>query len=437
MPRKHSKDSQFVKFIEQYPEVKKWYLDLKRGSITTADASIPNFRIACQRMQTDPRSLLKMSPKLIQDKLETLVSKMEKKLAPKYLALMVHNVKSFCANHDKKLDRKIKIKDSDEPTSLKNERVPTSSELDQIIAAGSKKSKVAVALMAYSGLRPEVLGYNDASDGLVLGDMPELVIGDKGPYFKEIPARVVVRKNLSKARRQYFSFMNQKACELILEYLKRRFTEGEKLSQTSPLILSQDKGTEGTLFVTTKAIGLMVKRAILRAGFTWRPYVLRAYFDTQLLIAENNGLISRDFRVFFMGHKGDMEARYTTAKRTLPDHLLKAMTDGYKRACEYLVAEKSTASQDEILAMMRQQYLEMAGYSSEEITKVGDLSKQTSAQIQDLVDLKSKERLGLHNGNSQQVVPFNEVKGYILKGWRFIEKLSDSEAIISLPNDKS
>src|SRR5487761_948316 len=173
MPRKHSKDSQFVKFIEQYPEVKKWYLDLKRGSITTADASIPNFRIACQRMQTDPRSLLKMSPKLIQDKLETLVSKMEKKLAPKYLALMVHNVKSFCANHDKKLDRKIKIKDSDEPTSLKNERVPTSSELDQIIAAGSKKSKVAVALMAYSGLRPEVLGYNDASDGLVLGDMPE------------------------------------------------------------------------------------------------------------------------------------------------------------------------------------------------------------------------------------------------------------------------
>ena len=47
--------------------------------------------------------------------------------------------------------------------------------------------------------------------------------------------------------------------------------------------------------------------------------MLRPYFDAQLLIAESKGKMARDFRVFFMGHKGTMEARYTTNKGVIPD----------------------------------------------------------------------------------------------------------------------
>ncbi|MDI1495108.1 MAG: hypothetical protein K8823_414 [Cenarchaeum symbiont of Oopsacas minuta] len=54
--------------------------------------------------------------------------------------------------------------------------------------------------------------------------------------------------------------------------------------------------------MTTPGITKRV-RDTFRPRFSWRPYVLRAYFDTQL-IAESKGTIAHDFRVFFMGHQG-------------------------------------------------------------------------------------------------------------------------------------
>ena len=48
-----------------------------------------------------------------------------------------------------------------------------------------------------------------------------------------------------------------------------------------------------------------------------------------MLIAESRGRIAHDFRVFFMGHRGSMEARYTTNKGVLPDVLLDEMRDAF------------------------------------------------------------------------------------------------------------
>lgn len=69
----------------------------------------------------------------------------------------------------------------------------------------------------------------------------------------------------------------------------------------------------------------------MRPRFEWRPYVLRAY-DTQLLIAESRGKIAHDFRVFFMGHKGSIEAKYTTNKGILPKSLISEMREAFKRS---------------------------------------------------------------------------------------------------------
>lgn len=67
--------------------------------------------------------------------------------------------------------------------------------------------------------------------------------------------------------------------------------------------------------------------------------MLRAYFDTQLLMAEARGKIAHDFRVFFMGHKGSMEARYTTNKGVLPVALVNEMGEAFKRSEEFLDLE--------------------------------------------------------------------------------------------------
>ena len=63
---------------------------------------------------------------------------------------------------------------------------------------------------------------------------------------------------------------------------------------------------------------------------------MRAYFDTQLLIAESKGKIAHDFRVFFMGHKGSIESRYTTNKRILPEALTREMRNSFERSEEFL-----------------------------------------------------------------------------------------------------
>lgn len=56
-----------------------------------------------------------------------------------------------------------------------------------------------------------------------------------------------------------------------------------------------------------------------RAGFDWRPYILRRYFDIRLMIIEMDDVIIRDFRVFWMGHRGDIEHTYTLNKQLPKD----------------------------------------------------------------------------------------------------------------------
>ena len=56
-------------------------------------------------------------------------------------------------------------------------------------------------------------------------------------------------------------------------------------------------------------------------------------------MAESRGKIAHDFRVFFMGHKGSMEAKYTTNKGLLPDTLVQEMRDAFMRSEEFLDLE--------------------------------------------------------------------------------------------------
>jgi len=47
-------------------------------------------------------------------------------------------------------------------------------------------------------------------------------------------------------------------------------------------------------------------------------------------------MVAHDFRVFFMGHKGSMEARYTTNKGVLPEVLVSEMRQAFGCSEEHL-----------------------------------------------------------------------------------------------------
>ena len=58
-----------------------------------------------------------------------------------------------------------------------------------------------------------------------------------------------------------------------------------------------------------------------------------------MLIAESKGKIAPILDIFFMGHRGSIEATYTTNKSILPEDLLEAMRDSFQRSEEHLDIE--------------------------------------------------------------------------------------------------
>ena len=62
----------------------------------------------------------------------------------------------------------------------------------------------------------------------------------------------------------------------------------------------------------------MIRKRLRSCAINARPYDLRSSFDMSLRLAESRGLIIRDYRVFLMGHKGDIEHRYTLNRHKLP-----------------------------------------------------------------------------------------------------------------------
>jgi hypothetical protein len=104
-----------------------------------------------------------------------------------------------------------------------------------------------------------------------------------------------VRKPLSKANHQYFTFLCEEGCRYIKEYLENRMHKGEKLTADSAIITAKYAKKQ---FIRSSRISDKIRAGIRAADFPWRPYVLRCYFETQMMIAESKGLIIRDYRAY-------------------------------------------------------------------------------------------------------------------------------------------
>jgi hypothetical protein len=282
-----------------------------------------------------------MRPQEIQSVLMDYVTE-HQRFAGSNVLSTVKAIRSWLAANDVELRQKIKIRGANDTPSLKDERIPSKQELRKILLSSTKQSRVAIALMAFGGVRPEVLGDYRGRDGLRVGDFPELKVTSSKVEFEKTPAMVLVRSTLSKARVQYFTFVGDEGCGYIVDYLRERSGRlHEELTPDSPLV--RPRFAPSKKFIRTTNVGDMVRTAIRRAGFKWRPYILRCYFDTQLLLAESKGNIVRDFRTFFMGHVGDIENHYTTSKHRLPQDLVDDMRASYQRSQSFLQTSQSSS----------------------------------------------------------------------------------------------
>jgi len=326
-------------------DIRRWYDNLARSSLVTAEVRLRKLGKFCENNKITPTELVELglkNPRTIADLLEDTITTMEKNgNAPQYIKAIITSVKSWLEHYDIEVRRNLKISNPDATPTLADERVPDATEITELFDRASLRSGAIMSLIAKAGLRPEVVGNFDASDGLMIKDLPELEIIGGTARFGKVPAKIVVRKTLSKARHNYFTFITESGTKKLVAYLNQRISEGEVLDAESPLIAPLSKyytfrgKNEGKKFLSTARIEADVRKA-MRPRFKWRPYVLRAFFDTQLLIAESRGKIAHDFRVFFMGHKGSIEAKYTTNKSILTVELENEMRESFKRSEELL-----------------------------------------------------------------------------------------------------
>lgn len=231
-----------------------------------------------------------------------------------------------------------------------------------------------------------------------------IVRGDGVVEFARMPTLVIVRRNLSKAGHQYFTFYPEEGCEYLKQSLEFRIRKGEEITGKSP-IMTQEWWEEGreTTHLRTVNLADIIRRPIRRAGFKWRPYVHRRNFATRMMVAEMEGMIIRDFRVFWMEHKGDIEHTYTLNKQ-LPEDVIERMREAYSKAAEkHLVTMAGgRGAVDSVRAQMNSQFLMVAGYTKEEIDALPNPSAMTSEEMEKLMQDKQRRKMGL-NGKARRL----------------------------------
>jgi integrase len=414
-------------------DMRRWFENLRAKSVLTATVALRNLGHYCELTQTTPTGILakaRSNEKDFRYEFTDFVRKMEKEgKAGSYIARFKKVILSWLKFNDIRLQLTVNISGENETPTIANERVPSKEELARILRKATSRGRVAIAIMAFSGLRPESLGDYEGMDGLRLGDLKDLRLSDE-IQFDKIPAMIVVKNKLSKARHQYFSFIGEEGTTYIKEYLEERRKQGEELTYESPLLQFDVRGVKKNAFLRTTLVTRDIREAIEQAGLKMRPYVLRAYFSTALDIAESKGLISHPWRQFIMGHKGDIEARYSTNKRLSPD-MIEEMRQSYQKCLKYMETRTSEISDENARLYLQQQLLMAVGYKQEEMDKM-NLNDMSNEDFQKLLRDKVAGAM-TSNGSKQRLVPMNEIEKLLGEGYEFQAVLPNGKAIMKMP----
>ncbi len=305
-----------------------WQSSLEMRSKNTAKVYSKAVLLFCREINAKPGDLPGMG-----ERLRDLLIDYARKKGPAWGTLVVSAVKNWLEFNGVHLPYRFRLGN----VPVQREKCPGVDQVERLLLHADLKTRAMISLIAFSGVRLETIGNADGTDGLRIGDLPELIVEGKNIAFNENPAMLIVRESMSKARHRYFTFIPQRGMDFLLAYLRTRGA----LRKSDPLIASKSGG-----FLKTESISAAIRKAMKRAELGhFRPYDLRHFFATRMLLAEAGGVIPRDYRVFWMGHRGDIEARYTLNKHILPAELVRDMRIKFELAHEMFFKEGKDAEQ--------------------------------------------------------------------------------------------
>ncbi len=333
------------------PEIRWWHDKLEQRSPLTADEYVRVLDRYCTAIHTTPAAIVSRAKdqdggrRAVEHQLQAFVIAMRKPHAPSshgeddenpeavkrcsrrgghmpgYVNRFPKVLRSYLDHHDIVL-RKVYVGDTD-ATLVEDEPLLTPENVRAVVTAASPRGQVIVAFIAWSGLRPEVLGNYDASDGLTIGDL-DVDLKDGKAVITKHPLLVVVRRELSKVRKRYYTFLCGEGVRYLEEYLARRAANGEELTKDSPVVRPdyernyEHRGRpahmKGSPFLETMAITSEVRATLRKCGMRVRPYGLRNYFVSRMESALRDGKVSVHDKLFFEGRKNAIDLRYSHHK---------------------------------------------------------------------------------------------------------------------------
>jgi hypothetical protein len=417
-------------------ELALWHANLAERSELTADIYARRLDRFCEEFRRTPKDLASLDPKGAYKMLIDAVQHYRgRNLRGSTIKGYVKPVISWLAHNDVTLTKKVYVDGANSTPTLRGEKTPEPYELHSVWRFCDERQAAAIALEAFAGFRPQVLGNYRATDGLLISDLPEMEAdnGSKKINFKLTPPRVIVREELSKEGNQYEGFLCEEGCTRLAKHLEKRMQLGETLGPESAII-AEDLG-EGRV-LTTKSMYEIVKTPFRHAGLSWRPYILRRYFATRMSQAAGKpevGLLE-SWITFWMGHHGDVEATYRV-KKELSESLLDQMREAYRRASEML---QTTGLHRETNSQVRREFRAeafiSAGYSDGEIKSL-DLDKMTTEEFRELI----RKRLKLNAVGEaptkprQLIVKACDARKYIntsASEWRVATTLANGDVVI-------
>src|SRR5256712_10314109 len=377
MPRKG--EGKWRRLLED-PDIKRWYDNLARGSRATADNYLRVLGRFLTANDATPQAIVSLKTKTREDLLADHISGLlEAGKAGSYVEVTKKAVASWLDWNGLRLTRKIRIPSAARRPSLREAHIPSQDDVRRVLNVADARARTATALIAFGGLRPEVLGTYLGDDGLRLRDFVEASLSSDQLKVQPVPTKIEIPERLSKTGRPYFTFLGSEGCEYLNAYLRERAEISETITGASPLITPRKVDKP---FMRTINVGDLLRKPMRAAGLREPPYIWRSYFASRAMLAESRGF-SRDYRTFTMGHQGDIQHVYALHKKIPPD-AVEAIRRGYRAALDFLETRKSADREAELKDLFRRQILLVVGLTEGEVDKM-DLAGMSDADLQRIV----------------------------------------------------
>jgi hypothetical protein len=439
------------RILLQDPLVRSWWEERSLRSRLSADSYLRHIGLFVERFGRSPGELLALArtdPDSLRAQLvRYAVDQKRTGHLDSYISKSFEGLKSFFRHHRVRFDEFPPLSPI-RGASLTLERVPTPSELGQVLERLSQRGRVIALFLAHTGVRPGVLGSYGGESGLSLADLPELELGPS-IQVREIPFVIRVPAELSKTRRQYVTFGTEQLATALVAYLNSRRENGEKLHDFSPVVVpgtlkgvairSRKEAQHGHGYIAMKNVVKELQDALHSTapkGVRWRPYVLRSYCSTRLLLAEGQGKISRDLREAILGHDGGISSRYNVGKRWGEELLAEARRQ-YSNATEFL--ETVTQTRTNVAAEFRRTLLAVAGLSDVEAAHhVNDSNDEVLTLLRNRLTEREVEvpKSSDHPENgqgTQKPVTLAEAEHLLSQGWTFVANFGPDRILLQPP----